>query len=119
LDLSSYSLQLAKLRGIRICARPLDQGVSEYNFRLHAVTLESSALSDEELATRMAIDSNASNNNAGEEKRDYTTPIVITALIILVSVAITVFLIIRFNTRHNRKIIKAVHPGESREEKNS
>lgn len=119
LDLSSYSLQLMKLRGIRICARPLDQGTAEYSFKLHAMTLESADLSDEELAARMAADSNASSNGSGEEKKDYTTPIVITVLIVLVSIAITVFLIVRYNTRHNRKMIKVTHFDESHEEKNS
>lgn len=119
LDLSSYSLQLVNLRGIRICVRPLDQGTSEYSFKLHAVAFESAALNDEELAMRMSADSNASGNNAGEEKKDYTTPIVITGLIVLVSIAITVFLIIRYNTRHNRRMIKALHSDENHEEKNS
>ena len=119
LDLSAYAPQLTMLRGVRVCARPLDQGVSEFNFRLHSVALESSVLNDEELATRMAADSNASNNDSGAGKKDYTTPIVITALIVLVSIAITVFLIIRHRTHHNRRLGRATHTEENQEETNS
>ena len=119
LDLSSYARQLMQLRGIRICARPLAQGVADYNFRLHTVTLESSVLTDDELAARMTADLNASNNNEGADKKDYTTPIVVTVLIILVSIAITVFLIIRHRTRYNRKMGKISHSDENHEEKNT
>ena len=119
LDLSSYAPQLTKLRGIRICVRPLAQDASEYNFRLHDITLESSVLSDEELAARMASDSNDLNNDAGEDKKDYTTPIVVTVLIVLVSIAITAFLIIWHNIRHNQNTAKAVHSDENHEDKNS
>jgi hypothetical protein len=119
LDLSAYASQLMQVRGIRVCARPLNQDTSAYDFRLYTVALESSVLNNEELAQRMAADSNASGDDQNNEKKDYTTPIVITVLIVFLSVAITVFLILQRRIRSNRRSGKTSHADENQEEQNS
>ena len=67
----------------------------------------------------MAADSNASGDDQNNEKKDYTTPIVITVLIVFLSVAITVFLILQRRIRSNRRPGKTSHTDENQEEQNS
>ncbi|MBQ3482615.1 MAG: hypothetical protein IJA78_00375 [Clostridia bacterium] len=98
LDLTEYATALSALRAIRICARPLD-GEQELTLTLHTFTLESLTLSDEELAVRIAAGMNHPDDGAEENKRDYTTPIIITVVVVFASIAIAIILFTRYHSK--------------------
>ena len=101
LDLSERSTSLADVSGIRILARPLGADTAAFNIRLGSVTLESTTLSAEELVALISSNKTESENKEdGEEKRDLTTPLLVTVLVIIASIALAAIVIVRH--RHNK-----------------
>ena len=101
LDLSDYADRLAHLRCVRILARPLNDSAAEYTLRLHTVYLESTVLSNEELAAQIdAAQKDTEGDGTGEADMDYTVPILVTALVLLASVALAVALIVFSRHKH-------------------
>lgn len=104
LDLSSCAANLADVTCIRLCARPLDGSSADANLYLRSVTLESTVYNDEELKAKIsALGDAGETSDNGEERHDYTTPIIVTVVVILVSIAIAVILVIRYRNRKNSK----------------
>ena len=103
LDFSGALSGINALRGIRIMARPLESTTAEYNLKLHTLTLESTTLNSEQLADRIAAAQN-DGADAGEQEasKDYTTPILVTVIIIAASLALVASLILRH--RHHARI---------------
>ena len=108
LDLSAYVEDLRSLRSIRLQSRALNGDTEVYTLRLYDVYLESAELSDAELEEKLAAkvgDAEKEQNTVGE--RDYTTPILITALILAASASvIAVLAIVHYNQKRKRTFEK-------------
>jgi len=98
LNLNDYADSLSALRAVRICARPLE-GEQEITLSVHSLTLESLTLSDEELAERIAAGLNGEQDKDDSDKRDYTTPIILTLIIVFASIAIAIILFTRYRSK--------------------
>lgn len=96
LDLSRYIANLSELRSIRILARPLSGNDTPYELYLDKVVLESATLTSAELAEQISIQVNESRpNTAPAVTADYTTPIIVSAIVIGSSILLVVILVIR------------------------
>lgn len=100
LDLSAYATELTDISSFRILVRPLGENTDSFNLRVYRVTLESPELSYEELAALLSADAkqNAS-QDTDEEGKNYTTPILVTILIMIASVALAAIVIVRYCRR--------------------
>ncbi len=101
LDLAASKAALSSVNGIRLLARSLDGEGESFELHFYSLTLESDSLSDSELS-RKVNDLLTGTEVASEEqteKRDFTRPLVVSAILLLVSAAITAILVIRRKTR--------------------
>ena len=101
LDLSQYTAVLSNVRSIRLVARPLDGDCETFDLRLYTFTLQSPTLSNSELADRISAIQQTDGQNSEENTphRDFTLPLVVSAVVVLVSAAIIAFLVISRKSR--------------------
>ncbi len=111
LDLSQNIAALYSLRAIRLVARPLDGDREDFKLCLYNFDLESDRLTDDELNDRVTaiLKSNSSGEAEPVSKRDYTVPLIATAVVVLFSAGLIVFLVVK--RRHHRA---AQHRNESK-----
>lgn len=102
LDLSSCAEGLSSVRSMRISARPLDSSSADYSLCLQSVTLQSISYNDEELARRIAEERKEGepSDEIKDNFKDRTTAIIVTAALIVCSVAIAAVLVVK---HHNDK----------------
>ena len=101
LDLSDCATDLSGMNAIRILSRPLDGIDDPYTVHLHRVTFESETLTDSELASRMAVSSDAADGNDGQkDSGDHAVAIIVTMIVIAVSFT----LVAVFAVRQKRKV---------------
>ncbi len=104
LDLSQLASGLSDVSCIRICARPLTDTAQAVSLRVGSITLESAQYNDEQLREQIAASAALPEDEPEDEGlRKYTTPIIVTALVLLSSVIIAVMLIVRGKNRKNSK----------------
>ena len=103
-DLSESAQTLSAVRSIRLVARPLDAECEEFELRLYTYTLQSITLTNAEMAERVsAIQQTAEQRDDVEApERDWTLPLVVSAIVLLVSIAIIAVLVI---SRRSRRLI--------------
>ncbi len=101
LDLSDAADALGDVQCMRICVRPLDGSDGEGTLYLRSVTLQSTQLDDEDLKNKIAKAGNTENGDNDTERRDFTTPVIVTAAVVLVSVAFAVILFTRRKNHNN------------------
>lgn len=104
LDLSQNTEALTSLRNVRVMVRPLDVESAEFELSLSQITLESSTLSNEELAERVheIRENTAKEDVTTQNERDYTLPLAITGGIAALSVLISAVLILGYRTKRKR-----------------
>ncbi len=104
LNLSDKKDALRAVRGLRLVARPLDAVGEEFDLHLYSFTLESDTLETSALAARMndILRGSQNQNDEDEQKLDITKPLVVSAVIVVVSIAITAVLVVQ---RKRRKTI--------------
>ena len=104
LDLLQNADALTSLRNVRVMVRPLDTQSEEFEISLSQITLESTILSNEELAQRVhEIRQNTDNEDSTTQtKRDYTIQLVVTGVIVVFSIAVSMMLIIGYRIRRKR-----------------
>ncbi len=118
LDLSAYATELTDISSFRILARPLSGGAEPFSLRLYRATLESLILSGEELADLISADTeNGALQPEIEEKRDYTTPILVTVLIVIASASLAAIVIFR-HRRRNTAVSDRPHRTEATDKSN-
>ncbi|MBE6629294.1 MAG: hypothetical protein E7624_00410 [Ruminococcaceae bacterium] len=104
LDLYKNILPLTSLKCVRVMARPLDGQQGEYTLQMNHLTLHSKSLGSAELADRInAVRQNADKETQQAQERDYTVPVVVTAVIVLSSIAILSLLLIGQKAKKYRK----------------
>ena len=102
LDLSEVSEALSQVRAIRLMVRPLDGENEEIELHFGGMTIQSATFDNEELAERVnAIRKNKTQTDDQAPMRDYTTPILISAIVVAVSVIISALLV--FNHKRKKK----------------
>ena len=96
MDLGGYTDHLEQLSSIRILTRPLNGSEENYELYLNSVRLESATLSSAELTEQISIHTNeAPQEQDTEAQIDYTTPLLITGAVVLISLILTAVLIIK------------------------
>ena len=97
LDLCAVKDRLSSVRGLRLVARPLDAVGEEFELHLYSFTLESDTLQTDALTERInsMLRGTGTHDDADEQKRDLTRPLVVSAVIVVASIAIAVVLVIR------------------------
>ena len=65
------------------------------------MTLESTQYNDDDLKYQITQSGNADNSNTDANRHDFTTPIIVTAAVILVSIALAVILFTRRKNHNN------------------
>lgn len=100
LDLSDTAGTIGDVQCLRICVRPLNGG-EECTLSLRSVTLQSTQFNDEELKNQIAQSENTDNGDSTPERRDYTTPVIVTVAIVLMSIAFAVILFTRRKNHNN------------------
>lgn len=105
-DMIASKEAIGGVRSLRLVARALDGQSEDFEFSLYAFTLESETLGSAELAERViALGQGSTENGADEEeKRDLTRPLIISAIVVLASAAITAFVI--FGTKTRQRLTK-------------
>lgn len=101
LDLSDAAEAISDVQCLRICARPLNGGGEDCTLSLRSVTLESTQYNDDDLKYQITQSGNADNSNTDANRHDFTTPIIVTAAVILVSIALAVILFTRRKNHNN------------------
>ncbi len=105
LDLTSNKAALDAVRGLRLVARSLDGETQEFDLHLYTFVMESDTLTGTELAQRInaILRGTDDTNGSDEEKRDFTRPLVVSAIVLMVSVAITAFFVVRRKTKNRAR----------------
>lgn len=101
LDLSGIAEAIGDVQCLRICARPLSGDGEDCTLSLRSVTLESTQYNDEDLKYQITRSGNTDQTDTDTAKRDFTTPIIVTAAVILVSIALAVILFTRRKNHNN------------------
>lgn len=101
LDLSDAAQAIADVQCLRICVRPLDGSAGDGTLYLRSVTLQSTQYDDEDLKDKIALSGSTENENDGTAKRDFTTPVIVTVIVVLASVVLAVFLFARRKNLNN------------------
>ena len=104
LNLADQKQALRDLRGLRLVARPLDAVGESFDLHLYSFTLESDTLESSQLAERMndILRGTQTQETEDEQTLDITRPLVVSAVIVVVSVAITAVLVVQ---RKRRKTV--------------
>ncbi len=109
LDLSNTPTALSDLRAVRLMARPLDGESTAFELHFGGMTVQSTTLEDKELSERVsAIWQNQALDPGSEPTRDYAVPLLVTAIVVVVSIAVCAVLILEYKRKKNKKLIKKV-----------
>lgn len=101
LNLSDIAETIGDVQCLRICARPLGGDGEDCTLSLRSVILESTQYNDEDLKYQITQSGNTDRGDANITRRDFTTPIIVTAAVILVSIALAVILFTRRKNHNN------------------
>ncbi len=103
LDLTDTAAALSDLNALRIVARPLDGACESFTLCLFSISLGSMKLDDTALAERVEalMQGTGLDETQKPEKREWTVPLLLTALVVLVSAAVIVLVL----TRKKHRII--------------
>ena len=113
LDLSDQVGDLSSINAIRILSRPLDGSSAPYTVTLSHVTLESTILTDSQLAEKMAstVGSPDGSTDAGN-KTDYAFAAIVTLIVIFTSLALVTVFIVRQKRKNAASREKRADKGE-------
>ena len=101
LDLSDAAEAIGDVQCLRICVRPLNGETDETTLSLRSVTLQSTQFDDENLKNKIAQTGNTDQRIDNTEQKDFTTPVIVTAAVVLVSIAFAVILFTRRKNHNN------------------
>lgn len=109
LDLSASPQVLQELRAIRLMARPLDGESEAFELHFGGMIVESTTLDDVALSEKIsAIWQNQITDDEAEAARDYALPLLITAIVVILSIGVCALLIFGQKRKKNKtkKLIK-------------